>query len=267
MLPCVGLAANPTATTQALRKFLEEFVCERIKDANRRRTLSPSAFWHSEDTLCLRLGTSQALTNADGDLSTRACLHAFPDWTSERMAAGCRRYGAGDIGCRCGGSQRTARRAASRVNHPFRKNFQRFAAVGQSYASCTICAGLLATPRLPRWANAADCRRHGGPPPMRRLARATLEELLRRRCIPIINENDTVTVDELKFGDNDGLAARVAVKMQADALVLLSDVDGVFSAGPKETTPDLPRLYCSHREGRARSRRAIMSDFPNRLRS
>jgi glutamate 5-kinase len=64
-------------------------------------------------------------------------------------------------------------------------------------------------------------------------ARYTLEELLRRRCVPIINENDTVTVDELRFGDNDGLAAVVAVKMQADALFLLSDVEGVFDSNPK----------------------------------
>jgi len=64
-------------------------------------------------------------------------------------------------------------------------------------------------------------------------ARYTLEELLQRGCVPIINENDTVTVDELKFGDNDGLAAMVAVKMQADALLLLSDVDGLYDSNPK----------------------------------
>ncbi|MGI8905454.1 MAG: glutamate 5-kinase [Candidatus Sumerlaeaceae bacterium] len=64
-------------------------------------------------------------------------------------------------------------------------------------------------------------------------ARYTLEELLRRECVPIINENDTVTVDELRFGDNDGLAAIVAVKMQADALLLLSDVDGLYDSNPK----------------------------------
>ena len=51
--------------------------------------------------------------------------------------------------------------------------------------------------------------------------------------MPIINENDTVTVDELRFGDNDGLAAIVASKMQADALLLLSDVDGLYNSNPK----------------------------------
>jgi glutamate 5-kinase len=72
-------------------------------------------------------------------------------------------------------------------------------------------------------------------------ARYTLAELLRRRCVPIINENDTVTVDELRFGDNDGLAALVAVRMQAEALLLLSDVDGVYSANPK-SVPDAKLL-------------------------
>src|SRR5690606_1852746 len=65
-------------------------------------------------------------------------------------------------------------------------------------------------------------------------ARYTLEELLARKCVPIINENDTVTIDELKFGDNDGLAAMVVVKMQADALLLLSDVDGLYDSNPKK---------------------------------
>lgn len=64
-------------------------------------------------------------------------------------------------------------------------------------------------------------------------ARYTLEELLRRGCVPVINENDTVTIDELRFGDNDGLAALVAVKMQADGLVILSDVEGLYDANPK----------------------------------
>ena len=64
-------------------------------------------------------------------------------------------------------------------------------------------------------------------------ARYTLEELLRRRCVPIVNENDTVTIDELKFGDNDGLAALVAVKMHAQALVIFSDVDGLYDSNPK----------------------------------
>lgn len=63
-------------------------------------------------------------------------------------------------------------------------------------------------------------------------ARATFGTLLARGLIPIVNENDTVATAELKFGDNDRLAARVAVMLAADALVLLSDVDGLYDKHP-----------------------------------
>ena len=63
-------------------------------------------------------------------------------------------------------------------------------------------------------------------------ARNTLLELLRLRSVPIINENDTVAVEELKLGDNDNLAATVAALIDADLLLIASDVDGLFSAHP-----------------------------------
>ena len=63
-------------------------------------------------------------------------------------------------------------------------------------------------------------------------ARGTLEKLLERKVIPIINENDTVATEEIRYGDNDRLAARVAQMIMADALVLLSDVDGLYSSDP-----------------------------------
>ncbi len=64
-------------------------------------------------------------------------------------------------------------------------------------------------------------------------ARATLSTLLTLGCVPVINENDTVATAEIRFGDNDRLAARVAEMVQADALVLLSDVDGLYTADPR----------------------------------
>jgi len=64
-------------------------------------------------------------------------------------------------------------------------------------------------------------------------ARGTLEKLLELGAVPIINENDTVATDELRYGDNDRLAARVAQMIMADGLVLLSDVDGLYSADPR----------------------------------
>ncbi len=64
-------------------------------------------------------------------------------------------------------------------------------------------------------------------------ARRTLGVLIERSVVPIINENDTVATAEIRYGDNDRLAARIAQLVMADALVLLSDVDGLYSADPR----------------------------------
>ena len=64
-------------------------------------------------------------------------------------------------------------------------------------------------------------------------ARETLRTLLSLGCVPVINENDTVATAEIRFGDNDRLAARVAEMIEADALVLLSDIDGLYTADPR----------------------------------
>jgi glutamate 5-kinase len=78
-------------------------------------------------------------------------------------------------------------------------------------------------------------------------ARATLKTLLSLGSIPVINENDTVATAEIRFGDNDRLAARVASMMEADCLVLLSDVDGLYTADPNthagaQHIPDVPAI-------------------------
>jgi glutamate 5-kinase len=65
-------------------------------------------------------------------------------------------------------------------------------------------------------------------------ARSTVATLLKLGAIPIINENDTVATTEIRYGDNDRLAARVATMMGADLLVLLSDIDGLYSAPPAQ---------------------------------
>ncbi len=65
-------------------------------------------------------------------------------------------------------------------------------------------------------------------------ARATVGQLLMAGAVPIINENDTVATSEIRYGDNDRLAARVASMIGADLLVLLSDVDGLYTAPPKD---------------------------------
>jgi glutamate 5-kinase len=63
-------------------------------------------------------------------------------------------------------------------------------------------------------------------------ARRTIDTLLAHRTIPVVNENDTVATAEIRYGDNDRLSARVASMMSADCLVLLSDIDGLYTAPP-----------------------------------
>jgi glutamate 5-kinase len=65
-------------------------------------------------------------------------------------------------------------------------------------------------------------------------ARSTIAKLLEWRSVPVINENDTVATNEIRYGDNDRLAARVATMTSADLLVLLSDVDGLYDAPPQD---------------------------------
>jgi glutamate 5-kinase len=71
-------------------------------------------------------------------------------------------------------------------------------------------------------------------------ARATLLELLRLGALPVINENDTVSVDELKLGDNDNLAAIVAALVDADALFIATDIDGLYTADPRSNPSAQP---------------------------
>jgi glutamate 5-kinase len=63
-------------------------------------------------------------------------------------------------------------------------------------------------------------------------AKATFDELLAQGVVPVVNENDTVATEEIRFGDNDRLAALVAIMVRADLLVLLSDVDGIYTRSP-----------------------------------
>jgi glutamate 5-kinase len=75
-------------------------------------------------------------------------------------------------------------------------------------------------------------------------ARSTIDKLLEWRAVPVINENDTVATSEIRYGDNDRLAARVATMVSADLLVLLSDVDGLYDAPPgtSASARHLPRV-------------------------
>ena len=74
-------------------------------------------------------------------------------------------------------------------------------------------------------------------------ARRTMRRLLSLAVLVVVNENDTVATEEIRFGDNDRLAALVAHLIDADLLVLLSDVDGVYSADPRYS--DVARITVS----------------------
>ncbi len=108
---------------------------------------------------------------------------------------------------------------------------QAAAAVGQirlaqAWTEALSAHGLVAAQLLLTLGDTEDRRRYLN-------ARATLTTLLALSCVPVINENDSVATAEIRFGDNDRLAARVAEMVQADQLLLLSDIDGLYTADPK----------------------------------
>ena len=74
-------------------------------------------------------------------------------------------------------------------------------------------------------------------------ARSALLELLRLGAVPVVNENDTVAVDELKLGDNDNLAAAVASLVDADVLLIATDIGGLYSAHPQHHPDAVPLTY------------------------
>jgi len=109
---------------------------------------------------------------------------------------------------------------------------QAAAAVGQirlarAYEEVLAPHGITTAQVLVTLEDSADRRRYLN-------SRATLETLLGLGVVPIVNENDTVATDEIRFGDNDRLAAQIAVTVGADQLILLSDVDGFYSANPND---------------------------------
>ncbi len=119
-------------------------------------------------------------------------------------------------------------------------------ALAQSWSEALAEKGILAAQVLVTLNDTEERRRHLN-------ARATLTTLLEQKAVPVINENDTVATSEIRYGDNDRLAARVASMMSADCLVLLSDIDGLYSAPPnqkgarfisevKEITPEVEAM-------------------------
>lgn len=107
-------------------------------------------------------------------------------------------------------------------------------ALAQAYAGLARSHGLTAAQVLLTLGDTEQRRRYLN-------ARDTLLTLLRLGALPVVNENDTVATTEIRYGDNDRLSARVASMIDADCLVLLSDIDGLYTA-PPGTRPDARRL-------------------------
>ena len=98
--------------------------------------------------------------------------------------------------------------------------------LAQAWSEALSAHGLVAAQLLLTMDDTEDRRRYLN-------ARATLRTLLELGAVPVINENDSVATGEIRFGDNDRLAGRVAEMVEADQLVLLSDIDGLYTADPR----------------------------------
>lgn len=185
-----------------------------------------------------------ALLTRDGAGLERSMLAPWVEQISARRMAG-NEVVLVSSGAVAEGMARMGWRARPKALHAL----QAAAAIGQmglvrAYEDCFQARGLHTAQVLLTHDDLADRARYLN-------ARSTLRTLLKLGVIPVINENDTVATDELRFGDNDTLAALVANLIQADLLILLTDQDGLFDRDPRahadaclipETRVDDPQL-------------------------
>jgi glutamate 5-kinase len=164
--------------------------------------------------------------------------------------------GAIALGCGRLGLQRRPRSMAQ---------LQAAAAAGQSllmrhYEDAFACHQLGVAQVLLTHADFADRERYLN-------ARGALQALLKAGVVPVVNENDTVSVDEIRFGDNDQLAAMVATSLSADLLVLLTDVDGVLDAHQQRVafSDDMRRLRALVRPHRSHAEQVSLGGMESKL--
>ena len=173
--------------------------------------------------LIVKVGSS-LLVDDDGQLN-RAWLQTLADDIAALAQSGCEVVVVSSGAIAIGSSILGINKRRARL-----EDLQAAAAAGQvqlvhSYQEVFARHGIVAAQVLMTPDDTEDRRRFLN-------ARRTLGKLLERGVIPVINENDTVTTEEIRYGDNDRLAARVAQLVMADGLVLLSDVDGFYTADP-----------------------------------
>jgi glutamate 5-kinase len=175
--------------------------------------------------LVLKIGSALLVEDRTGHIRS-AWLQALADDVAE-----CRRAGQ-EVVIVTSGAIAAGKRLLGLVGRALRlEEKQAAAAAGQvrlahAYQEALAHHGFTAAQVLVTLSDTEERRRHLN-------ARATLLTLLELGAIPVINENDTVATEEIRFGDNDRLGARVAQMVSADTLVLFSDIDGLYTANPK----------------------------------
>jgi glutamate 5-kinase len=183
--------------------------------------------------LVIKIGSALLVDDASGELH-RAWLDALADDVQMLMArgqevvivtSGAIAIGRGPLGMR-GKKLRLEEKQAAAATGQMR--------LTQAYQNALDRHGITVAQILVTIDDTEDRRRFLN-------ARNTLDTLLKLKAVPVINENDTVATAEIRFGDNDRLAARVAQMIGADACVLLSDIDGLYTADPR-ANPDAKHI-------------------------
>jgi glutamate 5-kinase len=191
------------------------------------------AEWRNARRVAVKIGSALLTDGASGTLK-QAWLEAI----AEDVAA-LRREGR-DVILVSSGAIALGRGALGLPKGPLRlEEAQAAASVGQitlahAYQAVFASRGLTAAQILVTPGDTEERRRYLN-------ARNTIETLFKLGAIPVVNENDTVATTEIRYGDNDRLAARVATMVTADCLVLLSDIDGLYTAPPAQN-PNAKRL-------------------------
>ncbi len=194
---------------------------------------SPRNEWRNARRIAVKIG-SALLTERETGTLKQGWLEAIGDDVAELRREG------RDVILVSSGAIALGRRALGLEPGPLRlEEAQAAASVGQinlahAYQTVFRERGLTTAQILVTPGDTEERRRYLN-------ARNTIETLLKLGAVPVVNENDTVATAEIRYGDNDRLAARVATMMTADCLVLLSDIDGLYTAPPARN-PDAKRL-------------------------
>jgi glutamate 5-kinase len=180
--------------------------------------------WTKARRIVVKIGSSLLVDRGSGELKS-AWLESLADDVAELVAGG------KDVIVVSSGAIALGRHVLAFSGSSLAlEQSQAAAAVGQIFLSSAYQAvfkarGLTAAQILLTLGDTEQRRRYLN-------ARQTIDTLLGQHAIPVVNENDTVATAEIRYGDNDRLSARVATMMSADCLVLLSDIDGLYTAPP-----------------------------------